>query len=66
MKLNPTGILLFISFLKPNVIEKFVNIAGKLPENSRNSFEDLQFKKIVKIRPKKMNAEMLYFDEGFV
>ena len=43
------------------------NIAGKLPENSRNSFVDLQTQKNSKRgRPKKfvfsLKADMLYFD----
>ena len=44
-----------------------LNIAGRLPENSRNSFVDLQTKKNSKRgRPKKfvfsLKADMLYFD----
>ena len=43
------------------------NIAGRLPENSRNSFVDLQSQKNSKEdRPKKfvfsLKADMLYFD----
>ena len=43
-----------------------MNIAGRLPENSRNSFVDLQSQKNSKDRPKKLvfslKAEMLNFD----
>ena len=42
------------------------NIAGRLPENSRNSFVDPHAQKTVKNRPKKfassLKADMLYFD----
>ena len=43
------------------------NIAGRLPENSRNTFVDRQSKKEVKKdRPKKfvfsLRADLLYFD----
>ena len=46
---------------------KSYNIAGRLPENSRNSFVDLQSQKnSEKDRPKKFGfsfkADMLYFD----
>ena len=54
-----------IKFL--HVFVKFHNIAGRLPENSRNSFVDLQSQKNIKRdRPKKfvfsLKADMLYFD----
>ena len=42
------------------------NIAGRLSENSRNNFVDLQSQKISKTDQKKiffsLRAEMLYFD----
>ena len=38
------------------------NIAGRLPENSRNSFIDLQSKRQTKKLVFSLNAEMLYFD----
>ena len=39
------------------------NIACRLPENSQNSFVDLQFQKdIKKNRPKKKLDEIIYFD----
>ena len=34
--------------------EQILNIAGRLPENSRNSFVDLQSQKTVKKTPKKI------------
>ena len=45
----------------------YKNIAGRLPENSRNRFEDRQSKKnSKKDRPKKfvfsLKADLLYFD----
>ena len=48
--------------------QKEVNIAGRLPENNRNSFVDLQSQKknSKKDRPKKfvisLKADMQYFD----
>ena len=49
-----------------------LNIAGRLPENSRNSFVDLQSQKknSKKERPKKfvflLKTDMLYFDKESV
>ena len=48
-------------------IIKTINIAGRLPENSRNRFVDRQSKKnSKKDRPKKfvfsLRADLLYFD----
>ena len=52
---------------RPETYESSMNIAGRLPENSRNSFVDLQSRKNSKRnRPKKfafsLKADMLYFD----
>ena len=45
---------------------KVINIAGRLPKNSRNRFVDRQSQKTVKKRPKKfvfsLTADLLYFD----
>ena len=59
-------------FEKNQIIKNFgiypniINIAGRLPENSRNSFVNLQSQKKAKKRPKKfvfsLKAEMLNFD----
>ena len=47
-------------------VSNSVNIAGRLPENSPNSFVDLQSQKTVKRTTKKivfsLKADMLYFD----
>ena len=53
----------FQEYLKPN----HENMAGRLPENSRNRFVDLQSQKnSKKDEPKKkvfsLKADMLYFD----
>ena len=46
--------------------QRIENIAGRLPENSRNSFVDLQSQKTVKKTDQKivfsLKADMLYFD----
>ena len=51
---------------KRRISGNFRNIASRLPENSRNSFVDLQSKKTVKRQTKKLafslKAEMLNFD----
>ena len=54
-----------VKLLKQNANN--LNIAGRLPENSRNSFIDQQSQKTSKKnRPKKfvfsLKADMLYFD----
>ena len=54
-------------FLKIHFISNDKNIAGRLPENSRNRFVDRQSKKNSKTdRPKKLvfslKADLLYFD----
>ena len=44
---------------------KSTNIAGRLPENSRNSFVDLQSQKTVKKTKKivfSLKTDLLYFD----
>ena len=51
--------------------QNFLNIAGRLPENSRNCFVDLQSQtNSKKDRPKKfvfsLKADMLYFDSKSV
>ena len=53
--------------LEKNPIRKIENIAGRLPENSRNRFVDRQSKKnSKKDRPKEivfsLKADLLYFD----
>ena len=46
--------------------QRYVNIAGRLPENSRNRFVDRQSKKHSKKQTKKivfsLKADLLYFD----
>ena len=47
------------------VQEQLINIADRLPDNSRNSFVDLQSKKTVRQTKKivfSLKADMLYFD----
>ena len=52
-----------------NFTENKINLAGGLPDNSRNSFADLQSQKDVKRnRPKWkhfLNAELLHFKNKF-
>ena len=52
---------------KPKSLKRSENIAGRLPENSRNRFVDRQSKKTVKKTDQKnfvfsLKADLLYFD----